>query len=271
MSQTGKKGFQYRDINEDDEETFALRGRLQRRSPVCIRGSFFALTTGTLVFIGATFALLAGFCFFSAPGDAGGDETACELPNVRVNCIPEGGRSETEDVCLERGCCWAKEETPSCFYPGGFGYAVDGQPADTPMGKTVNLTRKTGQPSQYGGDIETVRVDIFYETSYRLRVKVSLFFASPLTTTGLESAVRGKSFPFSAQQQAPPIFSHARRRGIIAKFSLQLWDPRNKRYEVPLLTPEPQGKASNPLYKVSISRENSFSFTVQRTSPSRDM
>jgi lysosomal alpha-glucosidase len=221
MSQTGKKGFQYRDINEDDEETFALRGRLQRRSPVCIRGSFFALMTGTLVFIGATFALHAGFGFFSAPGDAGGDETACELPNVRVNCIPEGGRSETEDVCLERGCCWVKEETPSCFYPGGFGYAVDGQPADTPMGKTVNLTRKTGQPSQYGGDIETVRVDIFYETSYRLRVK--------------------------------------------------LWDPRNKRYEVPLPTPEPQGKASNPLYKVSISRENSFSFTVQRTSPSRDI
>ena len=209
MSQTGKKGLaQYRSINEDDEETLALRGRRQRRSPVCIWGSFFALMTGTLVFIGATFALLAGFGFFSAPGDARGNETACELPNVRVNCIPEGGRSETEDVCLERGCCWAKEETPSCFYPKGFGYAVDGQPADTSTGKTVNLTRKTGQPSQYGGDIKTVRVDIFYETSYRLRVKVSLHPHSlPRASSPRERvfhlARNNKPLP-SSHKRAPP-------------------------------------------------------------------
>jgi hypothetical protein len=36
----------------------------------------------------------------------------------------------------------------------------------------VYATRKPGQPSQYGGDIATVRVDFFYETPYRLRVKV---------------------------------------------------------------------------------------------------
>jgi alpha-glucosidase (family GH31 glycosyl hydrolase) len=37
----------------------------------------------------------------------------------------------------------------------------------------VYATRKPGQPSQYGGDIATVRVDFFYETPYRLRVKFS--------------------------------------------------------------------------------------------------
>ena len=95
--------------------------------------------------------------------------------DVRVNCIPEGGKSDTEEVCEKRGCSWSDSGgDPKCFYPEGFGYKVDGKAENTRTGLTVNLTRKPNQPSQYGGDINNVRVDFFYETPYRLRVKVCM-------------------------------------------------------------------------------------------------
>ena len=102
-----------------------------------------------------------------------GDSGCSVESSLRVNCIPEGGEAETKDVCSKRGCCWSDTgDAPKCFYPVGFGYKASGNVVDTPTGKTVNLTRKSGQPSQYGGDVESLRVDVFYDTPYRLHVKV---------------------------------------------------------------------------------------------------
>lgn len=162
----------YKNIN-DDEDAVTVRGERKQRRRVCCWGSLFALLTATLLGLLVAIITVGVLGFLSTTTDE--EVGTCEQPpSVAVNCIPEGGRSETEDTCLERGCCWAGSDvTPSCFYPDGFGYAVDGAPAVTPTGMTVNATRKTGQPSQYGRDIETVRVDFYYETPYRLRVKVS--------------------------------------------------------------------------------------------------
>ena len=175
MSQARKKAYNYGNINEDDGSVaVGLRGRRKsrrRRSLAWVLFGLFIVALSGLVTVG----VLAVFGVFGDAGESD-NETACGMASVRVNCVPEGGRAETEDVCTERGCCWAKEEKPSCFYPDGFGYAVDGEPADTPTGMTVNATRKTDQPSQYGEDIETIGVDFYYETPYRLRVKVSMFF-----------------------------------------------------------------------------------------------
>lgn len=161
----------YKNIN-NDEDAVTVRGERKQRRRVCCWGSLFALLTATLVGLLVAVITVGLLGLFSTTDE---DVGTCEQsPSVAVNCIPEGGRSETEDTCLERGCCWAgSDTTPSCFYPDGFGYAVDGAPAVTPTGMTVNATRKTGQPSQYGRDIETIRVDFYYETPYRLRVKVS--------------------------------------------------------------------------------------------------
>ena len=91
--------------------------------------------------------------------------------NNRVDCAPEGNLSQS--LCEKRGCCWDKSGSePQCYYPSGFGYGFDGKINDTVFGYAANLKRKAGQPSQYGGDVDILRVDVMYETQYRLRIKV---------------------------------------------------------------------------------------------------
>ena len=127
----------------------------------------------------------------SSESSHGGGLECTPNENMRFNCIPEGGKSDTKEVCEKRGCCWAdsssKRGAPHCFYPVGFGYKVVGQSKKTSTGETLNITRKSGQPSQYGGDIDTVRVDVFYETPYRLRVKVQCLATEPLFSAQLQS------------------------------------------------------------------------------------
>ena len=205
-----KKGSEYRNIDEDD--AVVLReGRKWRRQRSFYLGG---LAVAALLFLLAIAALLVVLLL---PEHVESAET-CQSAGVRVNCIPEGGRSETQEVCLKRGCCWDDTDTPSCFYPAEFGYAVSGQVVDTPTGMTANVTRKAGQPSQYGGDIDTVRVDFFYETPYRLRVKVSRLSTCPqldarLNTAGRDGA-RGIAFYLARTVQAPPFFSSSRARAF---------------------------------------------------------
>ena len=46
--------------------------------------------------------------------------------------------------------------------------------------------------------------------------------------------------------------------------SLQIYDPNNARYEVPLDIPSPETKASNPMYEVIWSSDPAFNFQVIR-------
>ena len=94
----------------------------------------------------------------------------------RFDCYPESKQPPGgEAACIARGCCWAEPGGfPACFYPEGFGYAISGggHVNATEYGYNATLERKHGQMSQYGGDIDTLVLQVYYETEYRLRVKV---------------------------------------------------------------------------------------------------
>ena len=136
---------------------------------------------------------------------SGGPECGNSVELGRFNCIPEGGKTETKETCEKRGCCWtssrgSKTGSPRCFYPEEFGYTVDGSVQDTATGERLNVTRKSGQPSQYGNDVDTLRVDIYYETPHRLRVKVrSLVHACMIVHLSLRT-----TFLFGAQHFTSP-------------------------------------------------------------------
>lgn len=168
MPRTGKEAS-YQSIIQDDGILYDTRRKLKtiRRQQICfwIGMGLFALVATAAIAIGLVVALRS---------EGSRSAAQCET-STGFNCIPEGGKTNTKEVCEKRGCCWASDSrssAPKCFYPEGFGYKVSGEVKDTPTGKTVNMTRKSGQPSQYGGDINSVRIDFFYETPYRLRVKV---------------------------------------------------------------------------------------------------
>ena len=75
---------------------------------------------------------------------------------------------------MSRGCCWEedKEAPIPCYYSAGYGYAVESLNA-TKLGYSARLKRKADkQPSLFGHDIEVLQVDVLFESSQRLHVKV---------------------------------------------------------------------------------------------------
>ena len=122
----------------------------------------FLLTIAISVALGVTLSLRSG---------------GCSATTYKFDCYPEGGGNET--TCASRGCCWNSSlVSPSCFYPDGFGYSMDGALSAVSYGhSSATLSRKTNQPVQYREPVATLRVDIYLETQYRLRVKViQLYF-----------------------------------------------------------------------------------------------
>lgn len=95
----------------------------------------------------------------------------CSTLSARFDCYPDG--VATEGLCQARGCCWDDSSSPACFYGPGFGYEVNGDILNTSYGCAARVTWKAGQVAPFDGVIDTLRVDVYYETSYRLRVKVS--------------------------------------------------------------------------------------------------
>ena len=160
-------------MNLDEDASVRVKRRQQRRTCFCVVASslFLALLVVTVVVV------LVAVPRRDKSTDSNNELKCTSSEFMRFNCIPEGGKTETKEVCEKRGCCWTRLReggtSPQCFYPEGFGYKTDGQLVDTPTGMGVNISRKAGQPSQYGGDINTARVEFFYETPYRLRVKVN--------------------------------------------------------------------------------------------------
>ena len=104
----------------------------------------------------------------------GAQSTQCFAVTYMFDCYPEGGVTETSILCQSRGCCWNSSASPSCFYPDGFSYAMNGALSEESYGHSAALSRKANQPVQYRGPAATLRVDVFLETQYRLRVKVGI-------------------------------------------------------------------------------------------------
>ena len=122
----------------------------------------------TLLILAVTAALGAGL------GLRRGEVThpQCSAATYLFDCYPEGGANVTS--CRSRGCCWNSSASPSCFYPDGFGYVTNGALSEEIYGRSATLSRKANQPAQYREPVATLRLDVYLETEYRLRVKVHL-------------------------------------------------------------------------------------------------
>ena len=111
-----------------------------------------------------------GFATLSLQSEATQSTPTCSSATYLFDCYPEGGANEIS--CRSRGCCWNSSASPSCFYPDGFGYAMNGALSEESYGHSATLSRKANQPIQYREPAATLRVDVYLETQYRLRVKV---------------------------------------------------------------------------------------------------
>eukprot|EP00731_Ephydatia_muelleri_P000495 Em0001g495a len=162
-------------IDEPDDERTALLvspgGRLRppprvrsRYTIMCLLVLLIVLTIAISVALGVT---------LSVGSEASAEQSGgCSAATYRFDCYPEGDGSEA--ACVSRGCCWNSLVSPSCFYPDGFGYSMDGKVSFERYGHgSATLSRKVNQPVQYTGPVATLRVDVYLETQYRLRVKIS--------------------------------------------------------------------------------------------------
>jgi len=121
-------------------------------------------------------ALLSGipFCFTDPTVSLGGQYCPTGIPlSERIDCHPEPGA--TINNCLARGCYWCQNTplgTPLCFQPPQQGYRVEGAVGDTAKGYIATLSR-VDSPSWFGADVNTLRLDVEFQTDNRLRIKVS--------------------------------------------------------------------------------------------------
>lgn len=96
----------------------------------------------------------------------------------RFNCLPEEDEfwndTQSRKMCVSRGCCWDAMATTRCSYSVNYGYEMKGNLEDTPLGVTATLLRKDQFPSMFNSsDISRLKLEVTYETPYRMRVKVS--------------------------------------------------------------------------------------------------
>lgn len=99
-------------------------------------------------------------------------------PVRRFDCHPETGASK--HTCLVRGCCWSgnpaetvgTNSQPMCYYPLNYpGYTATDLIV-TPLGYRLELVRYT--PTYYPKNVKVLNVDLMFETSSRLHVKVNI-------------------------------------------------------------------------------------------------
>lgn len=146
MPRFGKRA-DYQDINGEENVVFtddARRLRVRKRQCLCIGLSGFAIIV--LVISAVTLWIVL-------PSNSSDSTNSTSLAysdreTKHFNCIPEGGKTETKETCEKRGCCWngSRSDTgsPQCFYPDGFGYALDGPVENTTTGTRINVKRKAG-------------------------------------------------------------------------------------------------------------------------------
>ena len=161
------------ELNIQDERSRLLSSLTgeQRPRPArrrCIKVIFFVVL---LILLLTVAGIVLGITF-SVQSEAAQSTPTCSSATYLFDCYPEGGATET--LCRSRGCCWNPSASPSCFYPDGFGYAMNGALSEESYGHSATLSRKANQPVQYHGPAATLRVDVYLETQYRLRVKVRI-------------------------------------------------------------------------------------------------
>ncbi|KAL6481335.1 hypothetical protein MHYP_G00094150 [Metynnis hypsauchen] len=108
-------------------------------------------------------------------------ESCSLIPEAwRFDCYPERSVVVTEEMCHQRNCCFIQVSktgsleqngVPWCFYPPDFPSYELAAISETEMGYSGKLIRL--QKTYYPNDIETLQLDVLYESNSRLRVKVT--------------------------------------------------------------------------------------------------
>ncbi|XP_042563258.1 lysosomal alpha-glucosidase-like, partial [Clupea harengus] len=117
----------------------------------------------------------------AAPPGGHTPETCSNTPaEWRFDCYPERGVVVTQALCESRNCCFTPVATasgnpgngvPWCFYPPDYpSYSLVAL-NDTETGQEGTLVRT--QESYYGNDIQTLHIELLYETNQRLRVRMT--------------------------------------------------------------------------------------------------
>jgi alpha-glucosidase (family GH31 glycosyl hydrolase) len=95
--------------------------------------------------------------------------------NNKIDC---GTFGDTESSCTDRGCCWSEvndNTTPWCFYPVNSGVATYELKHDMNShegGMEGTLVLSSGKDT-WGPNIETLKVEMLYETEDTFRVRVT--------------------------------------------------------------------------------------------------
>ena len=96
-----------------------------------------------------------------------------EAVEERVDCYPKGEGIVNEGSCHNRGCCWVEggpDGAPYCFFPSSYGYSVQ-RVSNTSVGMSVDV-HKDDSKLPYLNEVMKLKLDAYYETDTRLRVKV---------------------------------------------------------------------------------------------------
>ncbi|XP_022100313.1 sucrase-isomaltase, intestinal-like [Acanthaster planci] len=94
----------------------------------------------------------------------------------RFDCFPDLNTTATKELCEARGCFWkpaTNAKAPVCFYPLTYGYQMTSPPTETNLGWEARLIRLEGIPSRYGTDIDNLKLEVEFQTDYRLRLKIT--------------------------------------------------------------------------------------------------
>lgn len=100
-----------------------------------------------------------------------------EAEGERVDCNPEKDGNLNEDTCHSRGCCWVaggSSAAPYCFFPDNYGYNLTNV-SNTDVGVTAHV-QKSDSKLPYLKEVWELKVEVYYETDERLRVKVCVTF-----------------------------------------------------------------------------------------------
>ncbi|XP_054420203.1 probable maltase-glucoamylase 2 [Pteronotus mesoamericanus] len=116
------------------------------------------------------------FLVLEKPSDTSFTPQCLAIPeSERIDCAP--GQIVTEEDCRWRyKCCWkptADLNVPRCFFPRNWGYEVrSGSREKQSSGLTV-LLQRLPSPSLFGNDIAEALFTAEYQTSNRLRFKIT--------------------------------------------------------------------------------------------------
>ncbi|KAM5303222.1 putative maltase-glucoamylase 2 [Glossophaga mutica] len=116
------------------------------------------------------------FLVLEKPSDTSFIPQCPEIPeSERIDCAP--GQTATEEDCRWRyKCCWkptADPNVPRCFFPRNWGYEVSsGSKGRQSTGFTARLQRSPS-PSLFGNDVTDALFTAEYQTSHRLRFKIT--------------------------------------------------------------------------------------------------